>query len=226
MSEMLPVNRSKTQARRYYDRISRFYDTLTAGEQRLVMRGVDLLSIRPGERVLEIGCGTGSALQIITAAASNDGRVIGLDLSRKMLLTSRNKNRTPAYIQGDGACLPLQSGTFDAVFSAFTLELFSEEDIHTVLAKCRRVLKPTGRLGVVSLTMTPHTLALRLYELAHRLFPVAVDCRPIPLERLLEKNGFRILTAEKASTWGLPVTLTLSVTHSPDQQQKKSKENQ
>ena len=219
MDEMLPVTRSKSQARRFYDRISGIYDTLTTSEKHLVRLGVELLSVRPGDRVLEIGCGTGEALTFISSRVTSEGSAFGLDLSREMLLRSRNKTTTPAYVQGDGACLPLQSGRFDAVFFAFTLELFSTEDIPIVLSECCRVLKPGGRLGLVSLTEEPRTLALRLYELAHSLFPVAVDCRPIPLEKLVAQNGFLILAVNQTRVWGLPVTLVCSAKPRPTREQ-------
>lgn len=219
MHEMLPVNRSKAQARRFYDQISRIYDTLTASEKHLIRQGVELLSVRPGDRVLEVGCGTGEALTFITTRVTSEGSALGLDLSRKMLLKSRSKSTTPAYVQGDGACLPLQSSSFDAVFSAFTLELFSKADINTVLSECSRVLTPGGRLGLVTLTGEPRTLALRLYELAHSLFPVAVDCRPIPLEKLLTQNGFLILAVNQTRMWGLPVTLVLGAKPRPVREQ-------
>lgn len=210
MCEMLPVDRSKAQARRFYNRISGVYDTLTASEKHLIRQGVDMLFPNPGECVLEIGCATGGALACITKRITGEGRAFGLDLSREMLLRSRSKTTIPTYVQGDGADLPLPSGSFDAVFSAFTLELFSEDDINIVLSECSRVLKPSGRLGLVSLTREPRTIALRLYELAHKLFPVAVDCRPIPLEKLLAQNGFHTLAVNQVRTWGLPVTLVLS----------------
>ena len=209
---MLPINRSKNQARRYYDRISQFYETLTSSEGGIILQGIKLLAVGPGERMLEIGCGPGTGLKLLAETTPGIEVLVGLDLSRKMLLQSQRKQMSPHshLIQGDGAHLPLPRDTFDALFSAFTLELFSQEEIHVVLDECRRVLKPNGRLGVVSLAGSPRTLSVRLYELAHRLFPVAVDCRPIPLVDLLEENGFCIQTAEKSLNWGLPVILTVS----------------
>ena len=209
---MLPINRSKAQARRYYDRISRFYEMLTTSEKGIIHRGIEILALQPGERMLEVGCGPGTGLKLITETTPGIKALVGFDLSRKMLLQSRRKQISPHphHIQGDSAHLPLGSDAFDALFSAFTLELFSGEEIHVVLSEYSRVLKPDGRLGIVSLAGSPRTLSVRLYELAHQLFPVAVDCRPIPLIDLLEKNGFYIQTAEKTLNWGLPVILTVS----------------
>jgi demethylmenaquinone methyltransferase/2-methoxy-6-polyprenyl-1,4-benzoquinol methylase len=212
MNRILPVNRSKAQARRFYDRISRVYDTLTASETGLIQRGVELLALQPGEALLEIGPGTGQALHKFAETTPKTGCLVGLDLSHKMLVQAKAKEITPSplLIQGDSPCLPLPANHFDVVFTAFTLELFSVQDIHQVLGACRRVLKPSGRLGVVAMANAPRTLALRLYEAAHRLFPVAVDCRPIPLPDLLQENGFTLVTAQKDNNWGLPIHLTVS----------------
>jgi ubiquinone/menaquinone biosynthesis C-methylase UbiE len=209
---MLPINRSKAQARHYYDRISRFYEALTASENGLIQQGIEMLAVQPGERVLEVGCGPGTGLKLITETMPGIEALVGLDLSRQMLLQSQRKRISPHphHIQGDGAHLPLVSDAIDALFSAYTLELFSADEIHLMLSECSRVLKPDGRLGIVSLTGSPRTLSVRLYELAHQLFPVAVDCRPIPLVERLEENGFCIQTMEKTLNWGLPVMITVS----------------
>jgi demethylmenaquinone methyltransferase/2-methoxy-6-polyprenyl-1,4-benzoquinol methylase len=212
MNNILPIERSKTQARTYYDRISRFYDRLTSSEAGLIKQGTQLLAVQPDEKLLEIGCATGRALRFFTDTLNGDGVRVGLDLSRKMLVCCQAKKIIPAphLIQGDGALLPLQAKYFHAVFMAFTLELFSQQDIQIVLSECYRVLKPDGRLGVVALGSDPRTFGVRLYELAHRLFPVAVDCRPIPLPALLETNGFQLMYAEKDINWGLPIHITVS----------------
>lgn len=210
MPAIPPITRSKAQARRNYDRLSSVYDVLTAGEKHLTEQGTALLNLQPGERVLEIGCGTGTGLQMLASPSDDDRLLVGLDLSHKMLLRSQAKIPAVGLVQGDGTHLPLHSQSFAVVFSAFTLELFSAEDIHCVLGECWRVLIPGGRLGLIALAQTPRTLALKLYELAHQLFPVAIDCRAIPLLSLLEENGFTILTATQSSTWGLPVAITLA----------------
>ena len=224
MCDLLPIKRSKSQAQRFYDRISGIYDLLTSSEKPLIKQGLQLLAVQPGEHVLEIGCGTGSALNWIHENAPSPAGVIGLDLSYQMLLKSQQKTSavhpTPLHIQGDGVKLPIPNAVFDAVFMSFTLELFSEADISTLLGECRRVLKSRGRLVIVSLADTPRTLPLRLYELAHRLFPVAVDCRPIPLLDLLGSHGFEVKTAIKERNWGLPVHLTRSETNH-DQDRKR-----
>jgi demethylmenaquinone methyltransferase/2-methoxy-6-polyprenyl-1,4-benzoquinol methylase len=112
-------------------------------------------------------------------------------------------------IQGDGARLPFVSRSFDAVFLAFTLELFAESEIPVLLEECHRVLKSDGRLGVVSLAKRD-TLACRLYEWGHERWPNVLDCRPIDVRKCLEVGGFRVQAAKVKSMWGLPVEIVLS----------------
>jgi ubiquinone/menaquinone biosynthesis C-methylase UbiE len=216
MNKILPVNRTKRQARRNYDRISGIYDWITASEKDYIEKGVRALAIAPGEKILEIGSGTGTGLALIAEALAGEGRVVGVDLARQMLTESQKKTRdanpTPLLVQGDGARLPLQSDQFNAVFCSFTLELFAKTEIVTVLSEIKRVLRPSGRLAVVALAQQPRTLAVKLYERAHQWFPVAVDCRPIPLPDLLKENGYQIQSTTKLINWGLPIDLVVSKT--------------
>lgn len=214
MSEILPVNRSKHAARRYYNRISGIYDWLTTSEKKFIKKGVSLLSASNDEKILEIGCGTGTGLYLISQDLSGNGMVVGVDLARQMLMKARKNtdcaNPVPVLVQGDGAALPFSKDQLDGVLCTFTLELFSTDEIQSVLMELRRILKPEGRLAVVTLAQKPRNLPVRVYELIHQLFPVVVDCRPIPLVDLLTENGFTIICDEKSINWGLPIHLTLS----------------
>ena len=88
--------------------------------QRVIAR----LQPRQGERILDLGCGTGRLTAQI-AAAVDVGRVVGLDRSGAMIAVARDaseekRDAVLVYVQGDGATLPFAS-VFDAVFSAATL---------------------------------------------------------------------------------------------------------
>ena len=151
MSDLLPVQRSKAQARRFYDRISGIYDILTASEKALIKDGLDLLGVQPGERALEIGCGTGSGLKLILESTPNPAMVIGLDLSHQMLLKSQQKNSgselSPQHVQGDAVNLPFPSAAFDALFLSFTLELFQSLTSRLSWANAAVCLHPVGAWG-------------------------------------------------------------------------------
>ncbi len=131
-----------TTARINYDRMSRWYDWFSGSEKRFTEAGLRLLDPRPGERTLEIGCGTGHALNWLSAAGAN---IVGLDLSAGMLARARRAGirswtQRVALCQGDAVHLPFKSNLFNAVFLSFTLELFPENEISLVLAECQRIL--------------------------------------------------------------------------------------
>jgi demethylmenaquinone methyltransferase/2-methoxy-6-polyprenyl-1,4-benzoquinol methylase len=209
------VLRPRAAAQAAYNRLARWYDLLAgASEARLRDRGLSALAVGEGEIVIEVGFGTGQALLPLARAVGEQGHVYGIDISDRMVERARARIEAAGLsgrvelVQGDAVALPWAEARFDAVFMAFTLELFDTPDIPTVLAECRRVLKPDGRLGVVAMAQRrPGSLMVRLYEWAHRQFPSAVDCRPIPVGALIEQAGFVVRRVEESSTWGLPVDI-------------------
>jgi SAM-dependent methyltransferase len=116
-----------------------------------------------------------------------------------------------AVIQGDAHRLPLAAGAVDAVFMSFVLELIDTTQIPQVLDECRRVLRPGGRLAVVSLQLTqPPPVMTRLYLSARRHLPDVLDCRPIPVPGLLTGTGWHLQARQRLSVAGLPVTAVLA----------------
>jgi len=206
------LTRSKSDARVAYDRLSRWYDLVADSEARFRDAGLRLLGARDGERVLEIGPGTGHSLVALARAAGEMGQVYGLDLSPGMLRVARARLERAGLagrvnlVCGDAASLPFPPAAFGAILMSFTLELFDTPEIPMVLDGCRRVLRPGGRICVVALSKENNpTLATRLYEWAHRTFPRYADCRPIFVEQALEEAGFCIIAGEYMTMWGLPV---------------------
>lgn len=213
------VNRSRQAARASYDRLSGWYDLLSgASERALIDQGLQCLDIQEGEKVLEIGPGTGYALAQLARSAGTNGKVWGVDLSGRMCLRAKARlaaaSGCPETLLScaDAVFLPLPAGVMDAIFMAFTLELFDTPEIPQVLAECRRMLKPGGRLGVAVMSMPDGkpNLMLRLYEWAHHAMPNTVDCRPILAEEALQQAGFQITRASAHSLWGLPVKVIIA----------------
>lgn len=197
-----------------YDRLSGFYDWLAKSEMPFNRRGVELLEICSGQTVLEIGYGTGHNLLQLAGLVGVSGRVAGVDLSSGMArvagarLSKSGQGQRVQRGLGDARLLPYPGGCFDAVFMAFTLELFSPQDISRVLHEVHRVLRVGGRLGVVALSQPDAPgLMVRVYEWFHRTWPNIVDCHPIPAAQLLRQNGFSIRELERKMMWGLPVEL-------------------
>jgi len=215
---VLRVTRSKEIARQSYDRLSRWYDMLAASsEWKYTRLGLLMLAAQEGERILEIGFGTGNALLELARDVGSTGLINGIDISEGMLNIATEKLENAGLSErvkldcGDGADLPYDASEFDAVFMSFTLELFDTPEITVVLRECHRVLKPNGRMVVVAMVKQERdNLAVRLYEWAHVKLPNYVDCRPIMLRRDLEHSGFNLQRVSEHVMWGLPLEITLA----------------
>jgi ubiquinone/menaquinone biosynthesis C-methylase UbiE len=216
--DIAPVTRSKDDARANYDRRSRHYDS-TEGRLEASCRqaGIHMLGVREGEYVLEIGHGPGLSLIEFARAVGTEGRVTGIDISRGMhdrAIARAAREGVAGRLDlrvGDGARLPFAEESFDVAFMSFTLELFDTPELPVILEECRRVLRPQGRLGIVALELHEHPgLLTRIYLWFHRRFPRFVDCRPIPVTRLVEEAGYGDVRVQRRSLWGLPVAVLVA----------------
>ena len=220
VSPILPVSRSKEEAKQFYDRTSRFYGCLTRPfEGKYAEMALERLSIQNGETVLEIGFGPGHCLKRIAESVGHKGKAYGIDISRGMLEVTKRRlekaqliNRVELYC-GDAAKLPYDENTFDAAFTSFTLELFDTPEIPKVLEEVKRVLRPAGRLGVVSMSKEDgESTLLKLYEWAHEKWPKYIDCRPIYVKLSLIDAGYKIQSEQKVRLMGLlPLGIVVAV---------------
>ena len=189
-----------------YAKLSMVYAALEGTlEKKLRERGLEFLDVQEGETVLEIGFGSGYSLVEIARSAGETGRVYGIDVTPEMVKSARKRleqeglaERVELY-EGDAREMPYEDNQFDAVYIVATLELFDTPDIPRVLTEIKRVLKPGGRLGVISMPREGHedSRVLRFYEWIHRTFPKYASCRPIYVEDSVRNAGFEIIKTDE-----------------------------
>ncbi len=200
---------------RYYRWISRFYRFHEGWfESALRERSLEFLALSEGERILEVGCGTGFTLLEIARRIGSPGTCHGVDISLSMLARARTNppDDEPVLVQSDAGRLPYGDAVFDAVYMSGVLELYDDPRRIEILREIRRVLQPDGGRFVLA-TMTDDGRAsglLRFYEWMRHILPGIVPCRSVDAERLAIEAGFSVRRRERIRLKGLvPIQVLL-----------------
>jgi len=112
---------------------------------------LDALDPRPGERVLEVGCGGGPLLPAIGAAVGSGGRVVGIDISGDQIAAARRRCAEHPNIDlavHDVCLLPYDAAAFDAFVAIQVIEYLDEPA--QALAELRRVVTDRGRAVILA----------------------------------------------------------------------------
>ncbi len=102
---------------------------------------------QPGERVLDVACGTGIVARMVAQRTNGQARVVGLDLSPAMLEVARSVSAREgveiAWHEGSASALPFPDGAFDLVLAQQGLQFFPDKA--AAMGEMYRVLAPGGR---------------------------------------------------------------------------------
>jgi len=132
-------------------------------------RVADALELAPGQRVLDVACGTGVFTREAATRIAPDGSIVGVDINEGMLAVAARNAPELEWRRAAAETLPFADGSFDRVANLFGLMFF--EDRSRAISEMLRVLRPGGRLVVAvwgSLEETPGYAAVT--DLLERLF--------------------------------------------------------
>ncbi len=172
--------------------------------QASIQETVNRLQIQPEQRVLDIGCGTGTLLQTLLSFVS-ETNLVGVDPSQEMLNVAKNKlPKTIELKQGDAEKLPFPDNCFDWVISTNSFHYFSHPE--KAIAEAKRVLKTNGSVVITDwchdyLTCRFLDLILRWFNDAHFRTYGSHQCQV-----MLQQGGFRNVSIEKYKLnwfWGM-----------------------
>jgi phosphatidylethanolamine/phosphatidyl-N-methylethanolamine N-methyltransferase len=203
-----PVTAGNAQVARAYQRWSRVYDVvfgsaLQAGRRQAIRE----LRLQPGDRLLEVGVGTGLTLPLYPP----ESHIVGVDYSTDMLEQARRRHLrmgTPRHVQlmrADAAQLPFADASFEVVFAPYVISTVPEPV--PVARELRRVCRPDGR--VVLLNHFQHEPTPAWFE--RLLAPLAIPLgfrSDLALSPLLASSGLRPVSIQRVNVppiWKLVV---------------------
>lgn len=167
----------------------------------------DAAGVAPGQRVLDVACGTGIVARTAATRVAPGGSVVGVDLNEAMLTVARRVVPDVEFRQGDAAALPFPDRSFDAVLSQMAMMFFP--DRVAALAEMARVVTAAGTVAV----LVPAALDMQaafdpfVTMAARHAGPEAVSllssyfaCGDLDqLSRLVESSGLRVDDAARRS---------------------------
>ena len=147
-----------------FDDVVEHYDVLNGLlslglDRRWRRRTARAIRVRPGDRVLDLGCGTGR----LGRAVAGGARVVGVDVSFGMLSRARREaGRSMRLVQGSAFRLPFADGAFDGAVSGFVLR--NLDDLGAAFAELARVVGPGGTVALIDATEPANQYFRRLFD--------------------------------------------------------------
>lgn len=159
----------------------------------------EVAAMKPGDRVLDVACGTGVLAREAADRVGPTGRVTGLDLNEAMLAVARRLRSRIDWRQGDAGKLPFEDGTFDVVVSQFALMFFPDQA--AALREMWRALAPRGRLAVAVCAPMARTKG---YSLLASILRREAGDRARPWSRGTSPSATRLRCSASAKRPALP----------------------
>jgi ubiquinone/menaquinone biosynthesis C-methylase UbiE len=218
---------TSSEARAYYDRFGKKQDSQGFYEDPALDDLIAHAGFNHARKVFEFGCGTGKlAARLLAEHLPSSATYLGCDVSPVMVgIATRRLEAYPdraRVVQSDGVVrFPLPDHSVDRVISSYVLDLLSEGDIRMVFAEAQRVLTPSGKLCLVSLTKgitLPSRIVSSVWMTVFRMRASLVGgCRPIRLDMYIDGDHWQLEYRRVVTPFGVPSeVLVLSTRNAPE----------
>ncbi len=190
---------SEKDIKKAYSRLSHVYGIFeNFFENKLRKKSLEFLDIQEGDKVLEIGFGTGYNLVELAKSVGDNGKVYGIDITPEMIEISRkrliknNLEKRANLVQGNSKKLPFNNNSFNIVYISNVLEILSDKDIKIVLKEIKRVLKPKGKICVIDTSDNENYKTVKFYLWLNKKFP-SYTSYPIDVAKFIKYSGLKII---------------------------------
>ncbi len=174
--------------REFFDRHAENWDSMKTPEEGEKLKGIlRSLGISAGEKILDVGCGTGYLFPFLDEITNKKAEVTGIDISQKMIDTARRKfGHSAKFLVSGAESIPAESETYDRVICYSSFPHFPDK--LKALKEFLRVLKTGGKLNII------HTSSRKKINSLHRSIGGAVGMDRIPsygkMKKILLYAGF------------------------------------
>ena len=164
-------------------------------------RLIELLAPEKGNKILDIGCGTGYLTKLLADLVGPEGKVVGVDPDLPRLKVAREKYSADnlEYLEGTAECIPVDDSDFDIVFSNYVFHWCKDKD--RVFKQVMEKLKSGGKFGFVVVDwedmfeteVTPELVSQEYREAMMKIFHSANQDQ---YEKIASNHRFTVLTSE------------------------------
>jgi demethylmenaquinone methyltransferase/2-methoxy-6-polyprenyl-1,4-benzoquinol methylase len=174
------------------------------GEKRWRQLIVEWIDLRPGEKIIDICCGTGSLSIMLGQRLAGVGEVVGIDLSSRLLDLALKKPKPEGvtFMEGDAQDIPISDGYFDKAVICGALHEMPREVRRRILAEAHRVIRPNGRIVVIEHNNPKRKWKRSLFTFLERFnpeYPTYRDLLRCGLTNEIKRAGFRIVRTDVTS---------------------------
>jgi ubiquinone/menaquinone biosynthesis C-methylase UbiE len=172
-------------------------------------RSYDLLHLRPGHNVLDVGCGTGDDVRAMAVKVGPSGRAVGIDISEAMITEAKNRSKNQEanieFYTGSALRLPFEGNMFNASRCERTFQHLVEPA--NALGEMIRVTRSGGRIGVLDPDWDTLLVDSSNHDMARRILAFSHDGQANPTAGRRHYSLFRMVGLQNVEL--LPVTIPI-----------------